>query len=378
MNLATLLIPLLVLAAAATPRVLPATRDAPTRYRDRGPDGLAAFLSDKAQALARGDAAALQALDAICAQHACRRAPLYWETDLETAKARARKERKPILSLHLLGRLDEPLSCANSRFFRALLYPDPRVLPLLKEGFVLHWHSVRPVPRVRIDFGEGRVMERTLTGNSAHYILDESGRPLEVLPGLWAPEAFAGALERTLALHGTLEGLGGKERIARIEAWHQARLSAVVAAWSAELDGGSQVPAVPRGVPAQVALNLLALGTREQDWEQLAARRHEGLLRAAPAAFPDAFTAGRIAVTKAVLEDPVLGALRDLTPAVAQDSVRNEFLHHGRVHAWLGHQGAAALDLSELNRKVYAELFLSPVDDPWHGLRPHRAFEAID
>ena len=44
-----------------------------------------------------------------------------------------------------------------------------------RDKFVLHWQSVRPVPKVRIDFGNGRTLEKTLTGNSLHLVLDSDG-----------------------------------------------------------------------------------------------------------------------------------------------------------------------------------------------------------
>jgi hypothetical protein len=117
-------------------------------------------------------------------------AMLDWFTDLDAAIDCARRTRRPIVSLRLLGRLDEELSCANSRFFRKLLYPDPQVNRVLREQFVLHWESVRPVPIVTIDFGDGRRVVRTLTGNSAHLVLDPRGRPVDVLPGLFDRETF--------------------------------------------------------------------------------------------------------------------------------------------------------------------------------------------
>lgn len=121
---------------------------------------------------------------------------LQWFTDLDEAVAQARRTDRPIVSLRLLGRLDEELSCANSRFFKKLLYPDPLVRELLGGAFVLHWQSVRPVPRVTIDFGGGRIVERTLTGNSAHLILDRDGRPADALPGLFSPRVFRELLVR--------------------------------------------------------------------------------------------------------------------------------------------------------------------------------------
>src|SRR5512143_3895990 len=132
-------------------------------FRRMGPGGLDAYLR------AHG-ASAAPALDAVCAQKDAHTSLLYWFTDLPAAIAEASRTRRPILSLRLLGRLDEELSCANSRFFRKLLYPQAQINQLLRDHFVLHWQSVRPVPRVTIDFGGGKRIEKTLTGNSCHVV----------------------------------------------------------------------------------------------------------------------------------------------------------------------------------------------------------------
>ncbi|HKB39936.1 MAG TPA: hypothetical protein VKD72_26105, partial [Gemmataceae bacterium] len=115
---------------------------------------------------------------------------MFWYTDLDEAKKAARESGKPILSLRMMGRLTDEFSCANSRFFRTTLYANETISQLLRDRFVLHWKSVRPVPKVTIDFGDGRVLERTLTGNSIHYVLDDQGRVLDGLPGLYGPQQF--------------------------------------------------------------------------------------------------------------------------------------------------------------------------------------------
>lgn len=122
-----------------------------------------------------------------------------WHTDLEQALAQARRTRRPVLSLRLLGNFDEELTCANSRFFKRMLHPEPRVARLLREAFVLHWQSVRPVPIVTIDFGD-RTITKPLTGNSLHLVLDPAGRPVDALPGLFDPETFARLLVRAHAI----------------------------------------------------------------------------------------------------------------------------------------------------------------------------------
>src|SRR4051794_38714030 len=126
-------------------------------FRQMGPLGLDAWIQTHGIAPSPD-------LDQLCAQKDAHTSLLYWFTDLPAAIAQARRLRKPILSLRLLGRLDEELSCANSRFFRKLLYPQPQINQILRRDFVLHWESVRAVPRVTVDFGDGRRIERTLTG----------------------------------------------------------------------------------------------------------------------------------------------------------------------------------------------------------------------
>ena len=107
---------------------------------------------------------------------------LLWYTDLDAAKAAARAEGKPILSLRLPGRLDEGSSDADSRFFRAVLYQNREIHQILRDRYILHWRSVGPVPH-------------SLSVNSIHYILDSRGRLLEPLPGLYGPATFQDALE---------------------------------------------------------------------------------------------------------------------------------------------------------------------------------------
>lgn len=159
-------------------------------------------------------------LDQLCAQFAAHTSLLYWHTDLGTALAEARRTQRPILSLRLLGRLDEELSCANSRFFRRLLYPEPRINRVLRERFVLHWQSVRAVPKVTIELGDGRKIVRTITGNSLHLVLDPQGRPVDALPGLVAPDVFLAQLE-------TAHGLARIDRRALAQKHQQFALARV-------------------------------------------------------------------------------------------------------------------------------------------------------
>lgn len=200
-----------------------------TVLRAQGPAGLAELLRAYDAAPAAKKAAIAATVDAVAAQRYATASRLYWFTDLAVAQAEARRRQKPILALRMLGRLDEDLSCANSRFFRTALYPDARVAKLLRDEFVLLWTSERDVPRVTIDYGDGRQLLGTVTGNSMHVVLDADGRVLDALPGLYIPEVFVRELTATLQLARSLTGATAEERKDRLLSFWQTKLQQI---WS--------------------------------------------------------------------------------------------------------------------------------------------------
>jgi hypothetical protein len=54
---------------------------------------------------------------------------------------------------------------------------------------------VRLVPVVRIDFGNGRVVTRTLHGNIASYVCSSDGQVVDIVPGIYNPPTYQAALE---------------------------------------------------------------------------------------------------------------------------------------------------------------------------------------
>jgi len=274
-----------------------------TNFRSMGPAGINAFVAQHGSQPSRE-------LDALCGQIHAHTTLLYWFTDLDLALAEARRTRRPVLSLRLLGRLDEELSCANSRFFRRLLYPEPRINQLLRDKFVLHWQSVRPVPKVRIDFGNGRTLDKTLTGNSLHLVLDSDGRPADALPGLVSPDVFVTLLERA---HRT--AMAGRGQLA---AMHDRALRSPVRA-----------PRAPK---------------------------------------PRSLEASLLAPTKHMVEMPVL---RNVSQDVDADTVQNLELH-ARIHEAFA--AGTTWTADEWVAWIYRDLFLMPPDDPMLGLDVEEPF----
>jgi len=92
---------------------------------------------------------------------------------------------------------------------------------------------------------------------------------------------------------------------------------------------------------------------------------------------PSAYDAARVAMTKSMSENPFVAMMKNLERSIAEDTVRNEYVLHSKIHGWFA-SGTAPKDLDRLNSKVYAELFLTPDTDPWLGLVPANTFTGLD
>jgi hypothetical protein len=69
--------------------------------------------------------------------------------------------------------------------------------------------------------------------------------------------------------------------------------------------------------------------------------------------------------------------IQKLERSIALDTVRNEYLLHTKLHAWLAaSRGVENVDV--LNEKVYAELFMTPRSDPWFGLLSPETYTGLD
>jgi hypothetical protein len=311
-------------------------------------------------------------LDAVAQQKDSEYSGLYWHTDLDEALAVARREKKAVLSLRLLGKLTDELSCANSRFFRTTLYPNATVRELLAHRFVLHWQSVRPVPIITIDFGDGRQIRRTITGNSLHLVLDDQGRAIDVLPGLYAADDFAREVHHSGEAAQKLAHLAGDDFLVQRAAYHDSRLNNVRQDWSARCTIARLNPSLPIGVDHPPELwTKIALAAGNAPLLDEAARR--AVIERGP---PLAEVAGRRALSKAVTETPAMALIRNVSRVINDDSVRNEYDLHVQIHNWFVAQRPVP-QVEELVGRVYSELFLSPLDDPWYGLSRPDTYSAI-
>ncbi len=349
---------------------------------------------------------ATAAVHASKEQEDCPPSKLTWHTDFDDAKAEAARTEKPILSLRLLGKLTDELSCANSRFFRSTLYANTEVSEFLRTHFVLHWKSVRPVPVVTIDFGDGRVLRRTVTGNSIHYILDAEGRVLDALPGLYGPAAFQRGLTNGLTLAKAVSGMSDTDRDSTLIAYHEQKACEITKQWRDDMEQAGIAPLsdTPESMDEAAWSRIAELHRGDAALDAASVRvirkQQAGMARSLTLAFPSvpmgiavpvtqrarhelvevpAEIAGALTISKGIVEDPMLRLIRNLETSIATDTVRNEYTLHRTLHEWLAN-GAVPLStpVDTLNERVYAELFLTPSSDPWLGLMSPDVYTALD
>lgn len=302
---------------------------------------------------------------------------LRWHTDLNEALSEAARLNRPVLSLRMLGRLDEEYSCANSRFFRAALYANAEVSAYLRDQFVLHWQSVRPVPRITIDYGDGRVIESTITGNSIHYVLSPDGAVVDALPGLYGPGVFLEAL-----------------RDAHAAASEHRESPQVLASATREITPYTTL-SVNDGrfeqVPAEMARAAMRATFSKAFVEMpaldavlgLASDPVEASIPLSAAGYIDRckLDARSVSLIRTQLGDvperEVSETIASFEQSMAADTALNEEQIRPRILAMIEQDPSLRDDLDRLNERVYAEVFRTPSGDPWLGLRGESIYDGL-
>ncbi|MFN3167486.1 MAG: hypothetical protein ACE37H_10530 [Phycisphaeraceae bacterium] len=418
------------------------------QWRAAGPEGLAELIEQmrptidayreaktpkdlpvKSPDVSNKALADLLLLDHVAQQRDAYSAGLYWYTDLGAAKQQAQRTGRPILSLRMLGELVDEYSCANSRFFRTTLYADESVGKLMREQFVLHWQSVRPVPVITVDMGDGRTIKRTITGNSAHYVLDPNGRVVDCLPGLYGPDTFERFITQSGELAKRVKDADETAFVHAVRDLHAYQGAELDRAWARYMgvihaqdeadkpeqdtrqialrthennDNRPKMPnameagriafagkmvverplvraVMPNAPTASEAADDMALWRRVAEAYKEEARLDEGsrqlmAIKAPRESMQDALNR---AISKRRVESPLARMVRNFEQGVAIETARNEHLLRRQLHDWFA-KAEAPLELDALNKRVYADLFLTPDEDPWLGLVPADTYSALD
>jgi len=219
-----------------------------------------------------------------------------------------------------------------------VLFSKDYVANFINRNFEPIWESVRPVPIVRIDFGNGTVMTRTLHGNIATYVCTADGQVLDILPGIYEPQTYLQALNQFRLLHNYVVRAKDQGAV-RLREYHEGQVQALK---------DNQAP--PQFVnsagmtKASIERTILAV------------------LVPAPEA-----KASHPRHAKSI-DQPKLESNEDIASwkILAEDTRINETIRRLQIHEMLANLGP--VQPKAITKKLYKEVLHADLDDPYLGL----------
>jgi hypothetical protein len=215
------------------------------------------------------------------------------------------------------------------------LFSRDDVATFINKNFEPVWQSVRPVPIVRIDFGNGTVLTRTLHGNIATYGCTAEGQVLDVVAGIYAPAAYLERLTQLRLLGNYVDQQGPARRAERLRSYHQ-----------------GQLEALKKNVAPPVFVNVADRAKKKIEGGVLAVLTPGGRRPAVPVKADDKID---------------LRAPDDLAnwKVLARDTQVNELVRRRQVHEMLAGAGLARPE--SLTKRIYKDVLNADLDDPYLG-----------
>ncbi len=340
--------------------------------------------------------AARAGLDEVCGQKDCYASRFFWHRDLNSAVQEAERVNRPILALHLLGNLTDEMSCANSRLFRSVLYSDPSISKYLRENYVVYWKSVRSVPQLTVDFGQGQKLKQTITGNSIHYLLNKQGKPIDALPGLYEPRVFLSALKnfrdsapwsetsiQPAALKEYFDAQSKKQNSYQTAEFRRiAEQVSNAIKMDREMFREASAASAGRLAISKVAFEGSALRSFPSPEDLKMKKAKEEALLQLTALLPERLNLREMLHYSSILfieaKSPGLRpeAFERLAKTLRTDTLLNDGVFRPEIQKWLA-SAETPIKLSNLNTQVYREIFETPLNDPWMGLDPTRVYGGL-
>ncbi|HJZ57688.1 MAG TPA: hypothetical protein VKE74_22160 [Gemmataceae bacterium] len=217
------------------------------------------------------------------------------------------------------------------------MFSSDEVSSYINDHFEPAWESVRPVPIVTIDFGNGHKITRTLNGNVATYVCAADGVVLDILPGVYTADVYRKQLEQLVLMHRYAFPGGPADITGLLNEYHQGQASLLAkdqppAVFIENPNPGVSILGVERPV-------LLVAGGGSN-------RGVDRVSRAAPAA-PSAEN---------------LAGWKEL----AEDTRINETVRRKQIHEKLATAGR--VQPKDITKWLYKEVLKADLDDPYLGL----------
>jgi hypothetical protein len=222
-----------------------------------------------------------------------------------------------------------------------VLFSNDDVAKFINQNFEAVWESVRPVPIVRIDFGNGTVLTRTLHGNIATYVCSAKGQVLDILPGIYEPQTYMHALNQFRLLHSYVVRAKDQGAV-RLKEYHEGQMKALK-----DHQAPPQFINSAGMTKARIERGLLAV-----------------LVPAKEA--PTHLTIPSQGKKQPV--NPKLQATADIAiwKALTEDTRINDTIRRVQIHEILAVSGPA--QPKAVTKRLYKEILHADLDDPYLGL----------
>jgi hypothetical protein len=251
-----------------------------------------------------------------------------------------------------------------------VLFSNDQVAQFINRNFEATWETVREVPIVRIDFGAGNVLTRTLHGNILTSVCTADGMTLDALPGIYNPPAYLDQVDqfRLLSQNFLRQPVGGRE--GWIRQYHEKAVAAIKANQPpARFAEAKVVPVAPAfgpgglgGVHFAEAKKIVPVGKGLVEWptQQMLAMGQRGAFPNPPNGLP--------VVPAPVLAQVPVGTPEELAgwKALAEDTQLNETARRRQIHEMLAQEGLVGP--AKVLKPIYKDVLHADLDDPYLGL----------
>lgn len=206
------------------------------------------------------------------------------------------------------------------------------------------WESVRAVPIVKIDFGNGKVITRTLNGNIATYVCTADGDVLDIMAGIYTPSQYIANLRQFYVLPRFVDQKGKDKRAEMLKIYHETQEE------NLKKDGLAA---------------LLVDERRDISKMRVIEKPVVRLLKPAHVAQSQGREVNK---SKPDEEPPKLDNADDLAnwKVLAEDTRINEISRRLEVHALLKESGLVRPE--KVTKRLYKDILHADLDDPYLGL----------
>ncbi|MFL5242497.1 MAG: hypothetical protein ACJ8FY_10350 [Gemmataceae bacterium] len=225
-----------------------------------------------------------------------------------------------------------------------MLFSKEDVAQAINTLFEPAWESVRAVPIVKIDFGNGKVVTRTLNGNIATYVCTPEGEVLDIMAGIYTPAQYLANLREFNLLARYVDQQGKDKRGESLKSYHEVQEKALK----------------ENGQAAR-----LVGGFRDMSKMKVIEKPLLVLLRVPPPAAAQGRQGEKASPAE---ESPNLENPDDLAnwKVLAEDTRVNETVRRREIHALLKESGLVHPE--KITKPLYKDILHADLDDPYLGL----------